>query len=185
MELSLQTQLCFKETCIRWDILLRATYSWVKPPMADLSSWTYSNFSKWRFSFIHILFAWYHRQRLLVQQRLTAFDYFHIVPTYSVLLERTDLVKKLFFHLACATQEQWDNAGTWMFRCLPFNSPTSPWCYLKMVCFILYKDLCWEEQETLSLRDSRSHTQPAPTDPRSSAQDKIDSQGESSTLYEV
>ena len=88
-------------------------YLWVKPPLAELSSWTYSNLSKWRFHFIYIFFAWYHRQRLLIQQRWTTLGYFHIVPTYFVLLERTDLEKK-FFHLASAIQDQSDNAGVFL-----------------------------------------------------------------------
>lgn len=41
----------------------------------------------------------------LVLQKLTAFGYFHIVLTLSVLVERTDLVNKLFVHLSFAIQK--------------------------------------------------------------------------------
>lgn len=104
----------------------------------------------WRFSFLHVFFAWYHRQRLLVQQRLTAYGYFHSVPVYCVLLERTDLVKKLFFYLAFAIQEWRANAGTWMYRCFPFNSPTCPWCYWRSFVSSCIK-ICAEKNRTLGL----------------------------------
>lgn len=65
-ELSLNV--CFKDTFIRWHSFHRAltknlSLFMSKTTCAEFSSQPYSDLTKRRFSFIHVFFAWYSRQR--------------------------------------------------------------------------------------------------------------------------